>query len=37
MRLELYAELGKADVIGRSEAIRMWQPLIRRAFGQPRA
>ena len=36
MRRELYQELGKAEVIGPADAIRIWQPLIRRAFGQPR-
>ena len=37
MRLELYAELRKTSVIGPAESIRIWQPLIRRAFGQPKA
>ena len=37
MRLELYAELRNAGVIGPAESIRIWQPLIRRAFGQPKA
>ena len=36
MRRDLYEELGKAEVISPAESIRIWQPLIRRAFGQPR-
>ena len=36
MRRDLYQELGKAEVISPAESIRIWQPLIRRAFGQPR-
>ncbi|HTA46678.1 MAG TPA: hypothetical protein VK789_29745 [Bryobacteraceae bacterium] len=36
MRRELYAALGQAEAISPADAIRIWQPLIRRAFGQPR-
>ena len=36
MRRGLYDALGKAEAINPAEAIRIWQPLIRRAFGQPR-
>jgi hypothetical protein len=36
MRRDLYEALGKADPVSPAEAIRIWQPLIRRAFGQPR-
>lgn len=36
MRRELYESLGKTESISPAEAIRIWQPLIRRAFGQPR-
>ena len=35
MRRELYAELGKTEKIEPAEAIRIWQPLIRRALGPP--
>jgi len=37
IRAELYAELRKAESLGPAEAIRLWQPFIRRAFGQPEA
>jgi len=37
MRKELYAELGRTEATKPAEAIRVWQPIIRRAFGvQPR-
>lgn len=36
MRRELYAELEKSDAAGAADAIRIWQPMIRRAFGRPR-
>ena len=34
---ELYAELRKAESLGPADAIRLWQPFIRKAFGQPKA
>lgn len=37
MRQELYSELATKEQVSPAEAIRIWQPLIRRAFGQPRA
>jgi hypothetical protein len=33
MRQELYTELRKVEQTGPVEAIRIWQPFIRRAFG----
>jgi hypothetical protein len=33
MRSELYAELNRIDATKPAEAIRVWQPVIRRAFG----
>ncbi len=33
MRRELYAELSKSEAANPADAIRMWQPMIRRAFG----
>jgi hypothetical protein len=33
LRKELYAELNKAETTTAAEAIRLWQPVIRRAFG----
>jgi len=37
MRRELYDELNRIDATKPAEAIRVWQPVIRRAFGvQPR-
>lgn len=36
IRRELYAELANKDALTPAEAIRIWQPLIRRAVGQPR-
>jgi hypothetical protein len=33
MRKELYAELNKIEATKPAEAIRVWQPVIRRAFG----
>lgn len=35
MRRDLYAELGRNESIGPAAAIRIWQPLIRRALGRP--
>ena len=34
MRQELYAQLRDIETLPPAEAIRLWQPLIRRAFGQ---
>lgn len=36
VRQELYRTLGNAGAITAAEAIRIWQPLIRRAFGHPK-
>ena len=33
MRKELYAELNTTEAAKPAEAIRVWQPMIRRAFG----
>ncbi|HKD06395.1 MAG TPA: hypothetical protein VKB79_10885 [Bryobacteraceae bacterium] len=33
MRKELYAELNGSEATKPAEAIRVWQPMIRRAFG----
>jgi hypothetical protein len=33
MRKELYAELNKTEAVKPAEAIRLWQPMVRRAFG----
>lgn len=37
MRAELYAQLREVETLAPGEAIRLWQPFIRRAFGQPKA
>jgi hypothetical protein len=37
MRDELYAELRSANHLSPADAIRLWQPFIRRAFGQAKA
>jgi hypothetical protein len=37
MRAELYAQLRSMETLAPADAIRLWQPLIRRAFGQPKA
>jgi hypothetical protein len=37
VREELYAELRKGGSLGPAEAIRLWRPFIRRAFGQAKA
>lgn len=36
MRQELFAAVKNAEKLTPAEAIRIWQPLIRRAFGQPK-
>ena len=37
MREELYQQLREVEMLAPAEAIRLWQPFIRRAFGQPEA
>jgi hypothetical protein len=37
MREELYTQLRKHDALAPADAIRLWQPLIKRAFGQMKA
>jgi hypothetical protein len=37
LRAELYARLRDVETLAPAEAIRLWQPFIRRAFGQPKA
>jgi hypothetical protein len=37
MRAELYAQLRNVETLAPAEAIRLWQPFIRRAFGQAKA
>jgi len=37
MREELYAQLRRIETLAPADAIRLWQPFIRRAFGQPKA
>lgn len=36
IREELYAQLREVETLAPAEAIRLWQPFIRRAFGQPK-
>ncbi len=37
MRAELYAQLRDVETLAPAEAIRLWQPFVRRAFGQAKA
>lgn len=37
MREELFQHLRDVDTLAPADAIRLWQPFIRRAFGQPKA
>jgi len=37
MKAELYAQLSEAVAPGPAEAIRLWQPFLRKAFGQAKA
>jgi hypothetical protein len=36
MREELYVQLRGVETLGPADAIRLWQPFIRQAFGQPK-
>ena len=36
MRADLYRQLREVETLAPAEAIRLWQPFIRRAFGQPK-
>lgn len=36
MRRELYTALGGARNMTPADAVRLWQPFLRRAFGQPK-
>jgi len=35
-RRELYAALNRTEALSPADAIRIWQPLMRRAFGTPK-
>ena len=37
MRAELYRQLRDIETLAPAEAIRLWQPFIRQAFGHPKA
>ena len=37
VRTELYTALRNAENLSPADTVRLWQPILRRAFGQPKA